>query len=437
MNANVSKKGLVLLDITRAIDDMIYKKTHSHFAIFNPSICRIPNKPGQYLVSYRITGNIDRSRQNAVTNSRNSRHPWPNNWQVQIDGTGFAILIMNSATKPTLKNIDAVAGTIQQAQFPGVFANGILLKFVDLRLFTYNDQIWMTFNTFTNTDNPPLGLYKNEPPSIFFGGDMCNKNVDNYFKMCTKEWCGNIAVAVCSFNNGALQVNNVEYACPKCSRRIEKNWTLYKNAEGRLNISYGISGVHTILRLNDNDVKKCTTEVISSVCTKLLDIMYNKYGLIFSLSTPAVPWDDKNSLLAVGHAKIEFTKLLTMLNSMYTTGLATNTARQLATFTKFIELKAGSHNFHRNYAYFMYFYRLDNISGEIIQISDLFIPYKNEQYSVYFPCGLELVNPNFYLLSYGVGDVQSKILLINRQEISNLFINTDLMREMQLRFLSV
>jgi hypothetical protein len=129
---------------------------------------------------------------------------------------------------------------------------------------------------------------------------------------------------------------------------------------------------------------------------------------MFSLSTPCIEYDDTR-YLGVGHAKInhadvlKFPMLKNKLDELKTNKITT------------IE--------HPHYTYFLYFYTFNKDSFEIDSISKLItFDNPNEPFLVYFPSGLEKACDNTYIVSYGVGDVMTKLWFLEKTEIDQLLM---------------
>jgi hypothetical protein len=136
-----------------------------------------------------------------------------------------------------------------------------------------------------------------------------------------------------------------------------------------------------------------------------------KGSLFFSLSTPAVPFKNRTHI-AVGHAKVRYSSVATHTSASRSIQAI---AAYAASIGKYIAAASDikEHVAHPTYVYMMFWYTIDTHSGEITGMSDLFIPYAGEPYSVFFPSGLTRCQKD-YVIAYGVGDIMCKLAVFKK-----------------------
>ncbi|AYV85544.1 MAG: putative WcaK-like polysaccharide pyruvyl transferase [Satyrvirus sp.] len=174
---------------------------------------------------------------------------------------------------------------------------------------------------------------------------------------------------------------------------VEKNCT-FNNSD----ILYSINGNFSFIRDN---------KIYSRPVSQIQQIIDYYDDIYFSLSTPSIGYDDKYKL-AVGHVKIDYR--IYYENS------------QIDKF-KNVAIESTVHK-HGKFIYFMFLFLYNN-EYEITHISHAFIPTDNKKchlpYLLVFPTGLIKYHDK-YLISYGEGDVRTKILSLSKMEINNLLV---------------
>ena len=468
-------------DLTDILTEMVYESCGAYFALLNPSICKISDtamnidinneykykkitksigipfsqctpKNALYLICVRCVGNPSPI---PISNPKlECCGPWHHYWKVLFDCTLFTTLYQNDDTfyiNNEFLNINinnqnpfSFYSPLKEDNLPLKKGNtniiqNMLNRLIDMRLMSYENDILMTFNVFLSKED-----LNNYPK----GGKKPTKTTNT----CDKT-CGRMGVGICTIDliNNALNINNLEIAFNDYSENVEKNWTFFKK-NAALYLSYGISGTHsgfhieklengqpttksskytTAMDVNNtnahtamdinthpsiNDANYTNESFIKekkNVITETLEIL-ETYDLIFSLSTPAILYDDQNKThLAVGHAKIKHSQIGNFAN------LNVFEAQKIAKYnTDLIK--------HSHYTYYLYFYTFNNETFEVTSISNLIsFNNDNEPFSIYFPSGLEKACNDSYIVSYGVGDVQTKLWLLTKKDINTLLIDSN------------
>lgn len=406
--------NIFIHDFTGELLEIMRQRYGNNFVIFNPSICRVPERHDMYILSFRYILGSGADIGPVITTD-DPRHPWQSNWCSQADGTGFVYLNTNPNTFPGVVGIhrDVVVMPGDEVTNIDNYENGLLKGFNDLRLFTYNNVVLMTFNAWTSQySDRPTGLFRGKT-KMYERKDRqpntaCNKDPKAIYDYCTTKFCGQMGAAIGMINGNKLLLTDSLFICPSCTQSpVEKNWTAY-TISNQLYIAYSIQGAYRYLKPIAELVDCEMYETVRGV-PQFLQQLHESHHLIFSLSTPAVEWD-ATRLLAVGHAKIEHKKI----DSIRIDDLL---ARQLKGWDAFIAATSATrtHQKHKGYYYFMFFYLINKTSHEIEGVSKLFIPYENEPYSVFFPSGLTTIGEDgTFALSYGVGDIASKVLFFTK-----------------------
>ena len=395
-----------IYDITSTLEDFVFQQLQFNCAVFNPSITQM-DKPGLFLISFRYNGmsNAHQKRfhkhQLSITTklqtTSDPRHPWKTSWGGDTDGTGFAIL---DAKTSQLSFVTCYCPNLNQKT-----KSGMLRGSADTRIYNYKDQYGHIRYRLIFNDWDSKSLIGGA-----IANDQCTKqreeSNDNTY-MVTVD-------GTYDFDNNRLVLGDPFQLCRPCADKTEKNWNLYKFRNQKVKISYNIQGTHVYI-IPKEGYKKCSSYETVTQCTQYLQRMSENYGLIFSLSTPAVQFGEH--LIAVGHVKFRHDQPQPQIYSLY------------------YKQKIHNQYLHAHYMYAMFFYVINN-KDEIIQISKMFIPYDNEPYSVFFPCGLVKIGDD-YVISYGVGDIQCKIAKINWSIITSIMMEPEQMNEaMDFVFLS-
>lgn len=134
-----------------------------------------------------------------------------------------------------------------------------------------------------------------------------------------------------------------------------------------------------------------------------------KENIFFSLGTPCIPY--KDGFLTAGHIKLNHQKRV-------------NGSNFDIFFKRYFEGQ-NSKNLHKHgkFVYFMFVARF-NAEGKLTHISNGFIPSQGSQHLPYylvFPMGITFTGSTFYI-SYGEGDVRSKLVAFTEREFNYLLI---------------
>ena len=176
----------------------------------------------------------------------------------------------------------------------------------------------------------------------------------------------------------------------------EKNWSLYFY-EDQLYISNYLIPRHIVF-VPDNNHCKVIASRDAGVFYEL-QLRY-KNQLLFSLSTPALPYND--AMIGVGHIKLELKKIPQDTRGYHF-------------------IKENKFAIHPTYVYYMMFlYTFDPITLNIIKLSPAFYP-PHAKHAVVFPAGLTYYQGD-YLISYGEGDSEMKIMFIDNYDVDRLLV---------------
>jgi len=230
----------------------------------------------------------------------------------------------------------------------------------DTRIYKFNNDIWLTYNSFININNKlHVKMIKRK----------LDFNLNDKFIFLYPE-------------HELLSINH---------KTVEKNCILLENND----VLYNINKQFIYQTKNSKIIKY----------SNILDHINNRYKNIFiSFGTPVLKFND-NEYISIGHMKIEYKN---------------NNNQYLNKFLKNIDLS--KIKIHGKYIYFAFIF-LFNHNYDITYFSDFFIPtIDNEDYLPYllvFPTGLTYYNDKYYI-SYGEGDEKCKILELSKDEILNL-----------------
>jgi hypothetical protein len=136
----------------------------------------------------------------------------------------------------------------------------------------------------------------------------------------------------------------------------------------------------------------------------------------FSLGTPAIPYTDRE-YIAVGHSRFNLVNVKSANSPTET--------KSFTSFARAAEMDSKYYSVPWHY-YFMYFYTFDRDTFEIRRMSYSFQPPNHAPYLLVFPVGICYINEEF-VISYGEGDIKSKLMFINRTSIEQLLRPIELM----------
>lgn len=137
-----------------------------------------------------------------------------------------------------------------------------------------------------------------------------------------------------------------------------------------------------------------------------------KDNIFFSLGTPCIPY--KDGYVTVGHIKLNHLNRITGSNFDIF-------------FKRYFEGQ-GSKNLHKHgkFVYFMFLARFNN-QGILTHISNGFIPSQGSQHLPYylvFAMGI-VFNAGTFFISFGEGDVRSKLVAFTEREFTHLLVPID------------
>lgn len=267
---------------------------------------------------------------------------------------------------------DMVDGTIilNENFFLNFFPNK-----VDMRLMQFGVKIMVIFNEYVSTKIPIKPMYK----------------FSNFPGAKTRVY-----VELSSLVGDQI-AEPIEYPCAAHAAPIEKNWSMWIANDDTLHISYSLKPHHVFFKPDPTSMEKC------SVVEDDTSFEFPEHVHI-SLGTSAVRYDHQNTMLAVGHAKINAKDI------------------NEGEYSFPVENKAAHPDASRNYKYFMFFYKFNRSTGKILDYSGFFIPWDGEPHRVFFPTGLD-AGPYEFSLAYGVDDSKSNILTLTRNVIESQFNN--------------
>lgn len=449
---------LAIMDITTLIDAEITanfrdkKLWNFETSNFNPSIALLDGETGnnEYIVSVRViscnTQAIDTS---PIKRVWDYRHPWLSKWNREgldigvTDGTLFFKFTPNEKKQITLFEIDAGPsdmevdnvdpspdGSVKSIKIDGNFFTGVDTRVYKTTFKQYKENTYiLIFNGWSNWSDYHPEARNYTPQSILNPGEKCT-TIKARNAVCAAHYCGHIMYMYICVQKGKVKIlSTPKKMCPACSEVLEKNWSIGTSLDGngqkKQFISYGLSGSHTYFDNwtgEEHDNKCAYVKSTNELSTKISNIEHiTTKAIQFSLSTPYVELEG-DKLLAVGHIKIDKTKL----------DYSHNHDLKNSAINFYNKIKSNQEDQkqrleeHYTYTYAMYMYVINKNTLALEHISRLFVPVeKNEEHMVYFPSGLCSPTPDGpFILSYGVGDIFSKIAIFEKKDIIELFEST-------------
>lgn len=173
----------------------------------------------------------------------------------------------------------------------------------------------------------------------------------------------------------------------------DKNWSSFV-LNNKIYCSDYLTPRHTVVNVDNCSV---SMESHNNIMQEIE--LYYGQGLVFSLSTPAIAYN--NNFLAVGHIKIRPPLLEDKTTNAY---LFVN------------DNILPKHPFY-DQLYMMFLYTFDK-NLNILSISPAFYPPETKN-AVVFPAGLTYYN-NEFIISYGEADMEMKLLFLNETAVNNL-----------------
>lgn len=262
-----------------------------------------------------------------------------------------------------------------------------------------------TFKFLTGVDTRLLHL-KDNYFIVSYNILIQNKNLKIKNNQNCERGCFVIATQLLYLNPETLSLEILgteNIMCPQISNRIEKNWSFWFYSD-QLFFTYGLAPKQIIYNVKidyDNGKMYCTQPLdISKGYFGYFEEIYNiskNKDFFISVTTPAIRRIDKpNTYIAVGHVKYK--------NNQEKIKLLSNSP--LASFF----VKTNNFKRHPVYDYLMFIYEFDPNNGQLIAISDMFIP-EGSDYILSFPSGIAYSGPTL-IISYGDHDARSKLLAI-------------------------
>jgi hypothetical protein len=380
-----------IIDLTEQIKDKILPYVNEtckniNISVFNPSIVNIGKDKG-YL-SVRIMANKICSQDcqdipDAVSSSIND-------WKSVVDHTCFF-------------NINLQTKRVGNICFINRAGDVFMENCVDARLFNgYNykkkkfycseeNQLILTYNRYLNCSILYISnilVLDDRGDTVFYIADQ-NPICKNLFSLTPPT-------------DDDTWENPIS--------KFEKNWTPFfvDNTNGDLYISQWLSkqGKHVYFQYNFDSLT-CSNPIIAN--SRI--VINNNKDIHNSLGTVGVPLTH-TTILAVGHAKINEKNCHVGTEEIFTYPQK--------------EYKK-HHDEKRRFRYFMFFYELEfNDTTKLYHLSRVsayFIPYTDQDYNrmIYFPTGLCRFGNDKFILTYGIGDSESKMLVFNEGFVNNLF----------------
>ena len=439
------QKCRTIRDLTSLINDVTYKIFKFRTANFNPSIAHCYGNV--YIVSVRIISyNYTTDQSFPIENPINDlRHPWYSMWKPvgpSIDGTMFFLFkknVDNDITYFKVLDIKTNKNMWKHGNIVNVGETSILTGAVDTRVFKHpnenNENIYiLTFNAFStkspyNIANDLVENVKKTQTKTQTNTQCLPSGHDALVQNgCSTDYCGHIMymfVKIC--DDIHIEKPYLEVAleptllCLNCSKKIEKNWAIgFLN--GDFFISYGLGlglGEHQYFKIEYNNnswAANCAiNKVESPISVEIKNVQNENKDIFFSLSTPYVDYNNEE-FLAVGHVKIKY-------NEYQIQKTNTKDPKITAILKKLNRsISPDNHILHYEYMYMMYFYTIKKNDYTLSNISTFFVPLEddNEKFSIFFPSGLCRVD-NEIILSYGVGDICSKIAIFDIDDVNKIF----------------
>ena len=219
--------------------------------------------------------------------------------------------------------------------------------------------------------------------------------------------CGNIKIYIHNISfefdedTSIIQVHGMHDKGIKLCKEYqeeEKNWSIY-TFNDKLYISQWLVPYHTVFEKTKNGCIQHSSYDFTGNFTLFYHIeKFYKKQVLFSLSTPAIPYD--NLRMAVGHVKIMGDKV--PKNTVAYDFVQNDLLKQPVD----------------NTSYLMFIYVFNPTTLDIIKVSPGFYP-PEMTHGVVFASGLTQHEED-YIISYGEGDAKMKFLFLNHYAIDRL-----------------
>jgi hypothetical protein len=366
--------------VQKLTDHLKLKVASKRHVRFNPSIVHYKNDI--YYMTYRLWVPYTRNA-NKVTPLQ-----WKHSWASTYDGTVFAIL----------RRLNNGGFMVLHEKLLEVDDHTI----IDTRIFKMPRGFGISFNQWTWY---PVGSPTPELKKACYGpSTVCTLIGRARLNINPKDVKAYGLVHPCLNHKDVLPVSSRCFT----GQREEKNWVWWFNKKNEEMITYFIEP-HIVLKHSN---KKCTTvgETNKGILAKLKKVYPS---LKFSAGTPPIKWSE-SEYIALGHCKYNY-KTTKILNTKNLKG-------------KTMHFNATGCNFGTGVTptlvYMMFFYTFKNTAPyEITKFSHAFIPPMHGNFLLPFPSGIASIpKTNKYVISYGEGDVEVKLLTLDRPYIEKLLM---------------
>lgn len=209
-----------------------------------------------------------------------------------------------------------------------------------------------------------------------------------------------------------LKIYPPTVTCEEISSKNEKNWSFWMTSHNKFRFSYNLAPYHVMYgaKIDKKGIVHCDTRVLAESIGYfgILEKRYNdNFGIDFhvSLTTPAIPRKNSNSYIGVGHVKYQWQKV----NDKFRNPLSS-----------FQREHGFEYSHHPIFDYFMFIYEFNPTTGNIISLSDMFIP-EDTMYLLAFPSGITYLNDSDNIaVFYGDHDSFSKMIVFSDKVLSKL-----------------
>ena len=357
LNIVRKKQSFNISNITKQLRLTVPRFPGNSYSRFNPSIQHLQDNI--YVIVYRLW--VSKKKGGLFTPKNGLRGtPWGDKWDAQVDTIGMAGLFRSpNGEYNVFKERIAKSG------------GKILKRSNDARLFKHDDKFFISVNDWGSKRKL-----------------IATSRIDfDDPRFCFRGWC--TWINRYDLDPYKYTISNRTLPCLNLALPTEKNWGFYWNQNG-WKINYSMSPF--IVISTDKKCKVITNQEIS-IFSALKNYYNNK--LFVSVSVPPIDYDSEH-FLGVGHMKYDFREM-----------------KQIDAFKK-------NYVLHGKFVYFSFFYLIRKATNRLVQITDAFImPQETRnKYLLDFATGLVRIPGNRFAMSYGVGDVLSKIVEFKKSTVS-------------------
>lgn len=377
----MKNKNFNITDFT----DLLNNKDYKNYYCFNNSL--IHYKDNLFLMSYRVI----------YSNCDQKYHPWKMWYDgdklfYNLNTDKFSYNIFNCK----YRNINNNYIIKKASSFNNIDLQQKYFDSTGLAVLKYENEtfsiVYNMNNIFDNDMNQDARICKIDSDFYITYNGYINKNSNNNATMLYRK---------ISFLADVLFLSTEKHMCDNIGGDIEKNWVFHDQTS----ILYKINGSFQII---ENNVLK----TINVLLLKQLIDFYGDDNIYISLSTPPVNYNGK--YLSVGHIKIAYKNI-----------------NKESPFIKFLNNTRVKYDDliknHGKYIYFMFFFEYTS-DFIMTRISHSFIPTNDDNchlpYLLVFASGLTIYE-NKLMISYGEGDVRSKLLTIDISLVNNMLVDVD------------